>query len=69
MGSSNISSLWKMLMNLSGTDALLLGLLLLCAVGGVLVAIYIAISAALDVRRQRRVERMHHAAPPVNKHT
>jgi hypothetical protein len=58
-----------MLMNLSGMEAVLLGLLLLCAVGGALVAIYIAISAALDVRRKRRVERMHHAAPPVNRHT
>jgi hypothetical protein len=69
MSSSSISNLWKVLTNLSGTDALLLGFLLLCAVGGVLVAIYIAFSAALDVYRERRAERTHHASRPANKHT
>ena len=69
MSSSSISALWKILANLSGVDALLLGFLLLCAVGGLVVAIYVAISAALDVRRERRGHRMHHAARPANRHT
>jgi hypothetical protein len=68
MSNSSISTLWKLLTNLSGTDALLLGLLLLCAIGGAAIAIYIAISAALDTRRTRRSERMHHAAPRTNRH-
>jgi len=69
MSSSSISNLWRTLTNLSGTDALLLGFLLLCAVGGALVAIYIAISALLDARRERRAERMHQAAKIANRHT
>ena len=69
MSSSSISNLWKMLTNLSGTDALLLGFLVLCAVGGVVVAIYIAISAAVAARKERRNERMHPAPPPVNRQT
>jgi hypothetical protein len=48
---------------------MLLGFLLLCAVGGTLVAIYIAISALLDARRERRAERMHQAAKIANRHT
>ncbi len=62
-----MSTLWKILTNLSGMDALLLGFLLLCAVGGVVVAIYVAISATLHGRRGRRVERMHHGARAANK--
>jgi hypothetical protein len=64
-----MSTLWKVLTNLSGMDALLLGFLLLCAIGGVVVAIYVAISATLAGRRGRRGERMHHAPRAANKHT
>jgi hypothetical protein len=69
MSGSSISNLWRTLTNLSGTDALLLGFLLLCAVGGALVAIYVAISALLDARRERRAERRHQAAEIANRHT
>ena len=69
MNTTSVNNLWKMLTNLSGTDAMLLGFLLLCAVGGALVAIYIAISALLEARRKRRAERMHQAAKIANRHT
>jgi len=69
MNTTSVNNLWKMLSNLSGTDALLLGFLLLCAVGGALVALYIAISALLDARRQRRADRIDHAARIADKQT
>ena len=69
MSSSSLNSLWKILTNLSGGDALLLGFLLLCAVGGALVAIYVAISALLDLHRERRAERMHESPRIANRHT
>ena len=67
MSSSSINHLWKVLANLSGTDALLLGFLLLCAVGGAAVAIYIGIRGVVDVRRERHVGRAHHGPRAANR--
>jgi len=67
MSSSSINNLWKVLANLSGTDALLLGFLLLCAVGGAAVAIYIGIRAVVDVRKERHVGRAHHGPRAANR--
>ena len=61
MSNSSINALWKTLTSLSGMDALLLGFLLLCALGGALVAIYVGIRAVADARKERRAVRMQHA--------
>jgi hypothetical protein len=60
MGSSSLNALWTVLTNLSGSEALLFGFLLLCAAGGAVVAIYIAIRALMDARKERRARRGRH---------
>jgi hypothetical protein len=54
MSSSSIQALWKILTNLSVSEALMFGFFALCAVGGALTAIFIAIRALIDVRKERR---------------
>ncbi len=54
MGTLNIQSLVKLSSSLSAFEALTLGLLVLCAIGGVLVAIYIAIRSIIEARAERR---------------
>ena len=61
MSSSSIAALWKALTNLSGTQALVLGFLLLCAIGGACIAIYVGIRAVLDAREERRMMRARDA--------
>ena len=54
MSTTSVAAFWRMLSNLSVMEALLLGFLLLCAVAGALVAIYIGIRSLMDARRGRR---------------
>jgi hypothetical protein len=57
MGTTSIGALWKMLTSLSVSEALLLGFLVLCAVGGTITAIFIGVRAAMDFRKERRTNR------------
>jgi hypothetical protein len=57
MSTLSINSLLKLSSSLSAFEALLLGFLLLCALGGAAVAIYVAIRALIDARAARRGER------------
>jgi hypothetical protein len=57
MGNTTLASLWKTVQSLSATEAAMLGFLLLCAVGGILVAIYVGIRAFIDARQDRRETR------------
>jgi hypothetical protein len=68
MGNPTLSGLWKTLQSLSGVEALMLGFLLVCAVGGALVAIYIGITAFINARRDRRESRAHHAPRGMKRH-
>lgn len=57
MSTLSINSLLKLSSSLSAFEALLLGFLVLCALGGATVAIYAAIRALMDARAERRGER------------
>ena len=57
MSALSVNSLLKLLSSLSAFEALLLGLLVLCAFGGAAVAIYIGIRALIEVRAKHRDER------------
>jgi len=52
-----MGALWRVLTSLSVSDALLLGFLVLCAVGGTITAIFIGVRAAMDFRKERRMNR------------
>ena len=67
MSSSSIQALLKILANLSVSEALILGFLLLCAVGGALTAILIGIRAILEARKERRSTRSHHGPHGVDR--
>jgi hypothetical protein len=54
MGTLSIDSLLKLSSSLSAVEALMLGFLLLCAIGGVVVAIYVAMRTILEARAERR---------------
>lgn len=60
MGSASLNALLRLLTNLSGVDALILGFLVLCAVCGAVVAIYVGLRAFIDARRNRRTRRGTH---------
>jgi hypothetical protein len=57
MSSTSMQALWKLLTSLSVSEAVLFGFFLLCAVGGILTAIFIGIRAVVDVRKERRSNR------------
>jgi hypothetical protein len=54
MGRLSINSLLKLTSSLSAFEALMLGFLLFCAIGGAAVAIYVAIRSLVDARAERR---------------
>ena len=60
MSSSSIDALWKILTSLSVSEALLLGFLLLCALGGAVTAIFIGLRAIMDIRKERQANRPQH---------
>jgi hypothetical protein len=57
MRMSSIDTLLRMLSGLSGFEALVLGFLVFCALGGVLVAMYVGIRSLGDARAERRGNR------------
>ena len=67
MGNSSLQALWKLLTNLSVSEALMFGFLLLCALGGTLTAIYIGIRAVMDMRKERRLGRLRPGPHGVNR--
>jgi hypothetical protein len=54
MRTLSIDTLLKLSSSLSALEALMLGLLLVCAFGGAAVAIYVAIRSMIDARAERR---------------
>jgi hypothetical protein len=57
MGTLSVNSLLKLSSSLSAFEVLLLGFLVACALGGALVAIFLAIRSLMEVRAKRRAER------------
>jgi hypothetical protein len=59
----SIDSLLKLSSSLSAFEALLLGILVLCAIGGATVAIYAAVRALIEARAERRSDRGRKSQP------